>query len=115
MARKPMVTRTITTTEVVILALDIEKGEPFNEKIVLPRVYNDDKKLLAKVQEIFDTADKKAVHIVSKSTVDTLYGMSEDDFIHSATKLDPTTRKEIEDKTTETAPTETATETVENN
>lgn len=101
MARKPMVTRTIVTTKVNVLCLDIKSAEPFNEVVTLPRTYKDDKKLLKKVAEVLNTDDVKAVHIVDKKEVETLYGMTEQDFITNATILDPTTRKEIEAETEE--------------
>ena len=96
MARKPMVTRTIVTTEVNVLALNIVKGEPFNAHLVLPRTYSDDAKLLKNVQEFFDNEEQKAVHIVEKKEVETLYGMSEQEFIANASVLDPETRRLLE-------------------
>ena len=96
MASKPMVTRTIVTTKVTLMCLNIQTGEPFNEVLTLPRTYNDDKKLLKTVQETFDTDEKKAVHIVDKEEIETLYGMSEQEFIQNATVLDPETRKVLE-------------------
>lgn len=96
MARKPMVTRTIITTKVNVLCLDIQSAEPFNKVVTLPRTYKDDKKLLKKVEEVVNTDDVKAVHIVDKKEIETLYGMSEQDFIDHATILDPATRKEAE-------------------
>ena len=101
MARKPMVTRTIVTTKVNVLCLDIQSAEPFNKVVTLPRTYKDEKKLLKKVEEVVNTDDVKAVHIVDKKEVETLYGMTEQDFITNATVLDPTTRKEIEAETEE--------------
>lgn len=96
MARKPMVTRTIVTTKVNVLCFDIKSAEPFNKAVTLPRTYKDEKKLLKKVEEVVNTDDVKAVHIVDKEEVETLYGMTEQAFITNATVLDPTTRKEIE-------------------
>lgn len=96
MARKPMVTRTIVTTKVTLMCLNIQTGEPFNEVLTLPRTYSDDKKLLKVVQETFDTDEKKAVHIIAKEEIETLYGMTEQDFIQNATVLDPETRKVLE-------------------
>lgn len=101
MARKPMVTRTIVTTKVNVLCLDIQTAEPFNKVVTLPRTYKDEK-LLKKVEEIVNTNDVKAVHVVDKEEVETLYGMTEQDFITNATILDPTTRKELEPETEET-------------
>lgn len=99
MARKPMVTRTIVTTKVTLMCLNIQTGEPFNEVLTLPRTYSDDKKLLKVVQETFDTDVQKAVHIVAKDEIETLYGMPEQEFIQNATVLDPETRKAIESAT----------------
>lgn len=96
MARKPMVTRTITTTKVIVLCLDVNSAEPFNETVTLPRTYKDDKKLLKSVEEVINTAYVKAVHIVDKKEIETLYGMTEQDFINNAKILDPATRKEAE-------------------
>lgn len=96
MARKPMVTRTIITTKVIVLCLDVNSAEPFNETVTLPRTYKDEKKLLKSVEELINTDTVKAVHIVSKKEIETLYGMTEQDFINNAKILDPATRKEAE-------------------
>ena len=96
MARKPMVTRTIVTTKANVLCMDLKKVEPFNKEVVLPRTYKDDKKLLKAVEEVVNTDEVKAVHVVAKEEVETLYGMSEQDFISNAKVLDPKKRKELE-------------------
>lgn len=82
------------------MCLDVTKGEPFNKDVVLPRTYTDDNKLLKKVKDIVDTDDVKAVHIVKKEEIETMYGMSEQDFINSAKVLDPATRKALAQETT---------------
>lgn len=89
MARIPMVTRTIVTTKATLLCLDIEKGEPFNEVITLPRTYKDDKALMKQVSKMFDNDTRKAVHVVAKEEVETLYGMTEQEFITLAKVLPP--------------------------
>lgn len=99
MARKPMVTRTITTTKANVLCMDIQTAEPFNKVVTLPRTYKDDKTLMKKVQEVVETDTVKAVHVVDKEEVETLYGMTEQEFIQKAVVLDPETRKpEVEEK-----------------
>ena len=95
MARKPMVTRTIVTTRVNVLCLDIQSAEPFNKVVTLPRTYKDEKQLLKKVEEVVNTDEVKAVHVVGKEEVETLYGMSEQDFINNAVVLDNETRRPI--------------------
>lgn len=95
MARKPMVTRTITTTEATVLCVDIEKGEPFNTTVVLPRTYKDEKNLMKAVESAVNNGSVKAVHVVATKELETLYGMEEGDFIKYATILPP--RKCAED------------------
>lgn len=96
MARKAMVTRTILTTKVNVLCMDVKTCEPCNIDVSLPRTYKDENKLFKAVQSVVNKDNIKAVDIVSQETVETLYGMSEQDFINGAVVLDPTTRKEIE-------------------
>ena len=96
MARRPMVTRTITTTKANVLCMDIQSAEPFNKVITLPRTYKDDKTLMKRVKEVVETDNIKAVHIVDKEEVETLYGMTEQEFIEKAVVLDPETRKALE-------------------
>ena len=114
MARKSMVTRTITTTKVNALCLDITTSEPFNKEVILPRTYKDEKSLMKKLQEVVDTDDVKVVHVVDKIEVETLYGMDEQTFSEKAAILDPETRKELEteqaEESTEPAQVEESTE-----
>lgn len=102
MARVPMVTRTITTTKANVLCLNIQQGESFNEVVVLPRTYKDDKALLKQISKIIDNEEQKAVHIVDKEEVETLYGMTEQEFITMAKVLPPRNEKtEATETTTE--------------
>lgn len=102
MARKPMVTRTITTTKANVLCMDIQKAEPFNKVVTLPRTYKDDKTLMKKVQEVVETDTVKVVHVVDKEEVETLYGMTEQEFIQKAVVLDPETRRPEAEEVEET-------------
>ena len=99
MARVPMVTRTITTTKVNVMCLDIESGEPCNKITVVPRTYKDDETLLKKVKEVLETDTLKPVHIVDKEEIETLYGMTEQEFIEHAEVQSP--RKVAEENVTE--------------
>lgn len=89
-----MVTRTITTTKVNVMCLDIETGEPCNMATVVPRTYKDDETLLKKVKEVLETETLKPVHVVSKEEIETLYGMPEQEFIEHARVLPPRTVSE---------------------
>lgn len=84
MARIPMVTRTIQTTTANVLCLNIKEGEPFNKEVVLPRTYKDEKSMMKVVEKIINTEDVKAVHIVHTEVNETLYGMTEQEFIVTA-------------------------------
>ena len=95
MARVPMVSRTMKTTKVNVLCMDLINAEPVNKDLTLPRVYKDEKKLFKAVQTALDNDEIKAVKVVKSSEVEILYGMSEQDFIEHATILDPETRKAI--------------------
>lgn len=89
MARVPQVTRTIQTTKANVMCLDIEKGEPFNKEVILPRVYKDDKAILKVAEKVINSDTVKAVHIVSAEVQETLYGMTEQRFIELAEILPP--------------------------
>lgn len=82
--KKPMVTRTILTTEVTVLCLDLIKAEPFNKTVTLPRTYKDEKTMMKKVSAIIDNDQVKAVHVVDTKVNETLYGMTEEQFISMA-------------------------------
>lgn len=87
MARIPMVTRNITTTTATVMCLNVLQGEPYTETVTVPRTYKDDNALLKIVKSIIETDELKAVHIVAKEEIETLYGMTENDFIAHAQVL----------------------------
>lgn len=89
MARVPMVTRTITATKAIVMCLNIKLGEPCNVSITVPRTYKDEESLLKKIKPMVETDTVKAVHIVSTEQVETLYGMTEQDFMEHAKVLPP--------------------------
>lgn len=97
MARIPMVTRTIITTKVTVLCLDIQSGEPCNKTITVPRTYKDDPSLMKVVRPMIETEALKAVHVVDKQEIETLYGMTEQEFIEKATLLPPRKNTETEE------------------
>lgn len=96
MARVPSVTRTITTTKVNALCLNLETTEPFNQVVILPRTFKDDKKLDKALSDLINNDTTKFVHAVDTEVVETLYGMTEQEFITNAKILDKETRKPIE-------------------
>lgn len=84
MAREPQVTRTIQTTEVTALCLNIETKESFEKVVSLTRTYKDAKKLRKVLEEVVNTDVVKVVHIISAETKTSLYAMSEQKFIENA-------------------------------
>ena len=84
MARQPMVTRTIITTNAKVLCLDIDKQEPFERIVKLPRTYKDERKMMKKIEAVVNNDSVKAVHVISTETEEILYGMTEQKFIEEA-------------------------------
>lgn len=87
MARKPMITRTITTTCVKVLALNLDTHENETITVILPRTYKDGKALEKALNEAKVPAGLKLVLVLSSEVVETLYGMTEEDFIAAAEVL----------------------------
>lgn len=89
MARIPMVTRTIVATKANVMCLNLQTGEPCNKVVTVPRTYKDDEALMKKVRPLLETETLKVVHIVDKEEIETLYGMTEQEFIQYAKVLPP--------------------------
>lgn len=89
MARAPQVTRTIQTTICNVLCMDIENREPCNKEVILPRTYKDENAMLKAVKKVIESDTLKAVQVVDSMVQETLYGMSEQDFIAHAVILPP--------------------------
>lgn len=107
MAKPAMVTRTIESTEVTVLGLDLEVAEPIQKDITLPGVYKDDAKLLKASQAALDTDTYKAVSVVRSAVKEQVYGMTEADFIAMGTVLNPKTRKPLGEDAEEEVPSDT--------
>ena len=95
MARVPMVTRTITTTNALTVVMNTSTNEVTETVYTLPRTYKDENAVLKVLKKTYETAENKIVYVKSMEIVETLYGMTEQQFIETAKKLDPDTRKEL--------------------
>ena len=93
--RKPMVTRTIISTQVTALCVNPHTAETFEKEFILTGKMTDKDKTLKIVSKLYNTEDCTIVAIRTCKEVNELYGMDEADFIAGAKILDPTTRKEI--------------------
>ena len=96
MARVPMVTRTIQTTKVVALCVDISTSQTSEKEYILPGTYKDDLHTLKALAKLANDDNNKVVHIKHAEVYNTLYGMSENDFIANAKVLPPRTVKELD-------------------
>lgn len=88
MARKPMITRTMKTTNVVVLCVNVEDRSTFEQTITLPGVYKDEKKLTKKVEFVFADSPVKPIQVISTEVTSKLLGMSEETFIQYAEEMD---------------------------
>ena len=95
MARQPMITRTFTSTKVNALCIDLESCEPFNKDVTLPRTYKDKQALEKALDKLINDDKVKFVQAVSTKVVEELYGMTEQQFIETASILDKNTRKPV--------------------
>ena len=102
--RKPMVTRTITSTKVTALCVNPQTEETFEKVFTITGKIEDKTKVLKTVTKQFNDETTAIVVVKEFSFIEALYGMSEADFIAGATILDPAKRKPIkaDTKTTET-------------
>lgn len=89
MARVPQVTRTIPTTIVKIFCVNTEDRTTFEQSITLPRTYKDETKMMKAVEKALEGEPIKAVSITGYEVKETLYGMTEADFIAHAAVLPP--------------------------
>lgn len=94
MARERMVTRTVNTTTIDVLVINIETSEVGTKSFVLwQNMIKDEKTMLNNAQKMLDdqtgTTLWKCVAIKNIKDEETLYGMTEQDFIKYAKVLPP--------------------------
>lgn len=101
MARVRKVTRTISSTKVVVMCVDTETAKVDNYEVEIAGVFSDEKKLMKAITKEVETSTLKPVSIVSKEVVETLYGMDEQKFMEMAEVLPPRDKKEDADEVEE--------------
>ena len=94
MARERMVTRTISTTTIDVLVINIETSEVGTKHFVLGQnMIKDEKAMLSNAQDMLNietgNALWKCVAVKGLKEQETLYGMPESDFIKYAKVLPP--------------------------
>ena len=92
-----MVTRTVITTKATALCLDLVTAEPHNEILTLSGIFKSKKDVLKAFSKVYDEEDiKKVVSIVDYTEEETLYGMTEQDFLQYAKVLPKRGEKKAE-------------------
>lgn len=89
--RKPMVTRTITTTIAKVLCVNPSTRALEEVDFTLPRTYKTEQDILKKIDKIGMPEDKaglKPVSVVSTDIKAQLYKLPEEDFVKYATPTD---------------------------
>lgn len=101
MARARKVTRTISSTKVVVMCVNVETAVVENYEVTIAGVYTDEKKLMKAVTKEVKTETLKPVSVVSTEVIETLYGMDEQKFIEMAEVLPPRDKKEADENEAE--------------
>lgn len=94
MARERMITRTVSTTTIDVLVINIESAEVGTKSFILGQnMTKDEKAMLNNAQKMLDdetgTTLWKCVAIKNIKEEETLYGMTEQDFLKYAKVLPP--------------------------
>lgn len=101
MARSRKVTRTISSTKVIVMCVDTQTAVVENYEVTIAGVYSDDKKLMKAVAKVVETETLKPVSVVSTEVTETLYGMDEQKFMEMAEVLPPRDKKDDIDEVEE--------------
>ena len=98
MARVPMVTRTIKSTKVNVLLMNVTTKTPEEKEVIVPRTYEKEKQLFKAIDTALNDSNLKVCAVLNTEVVETLYGMTEFEFIANAK---PISKKEAEENTAE--------------
>lgn len=103
MARVPMVTRTIITTNAKILCVNTATKEVSEVSVTLPRTYKDEEEILKAIKKLNVSLgeNNKPISVVGYETTETLYGMTEAEFVSVAFVLPPRNAGEDNEETSE--------------
>lgn len=98
MAKTRMVTRTINVTVVEAMCVDTQSAEVTIKSLELTGETFTDEKALKALKKEYETDTFKVVAIQKMEVHEEMYGLKEIDFLKVAQKLDPTTRKLLENE-----------------
>lgn len=90
MARQPVITRTITTTKVEMLAVNIDSKSTETVEVILPRTYKDDAAMLKMANKRNENQSIKYVAVIGTPSVESKrWGMTEEEFIDKGHEFPP--------------------------
>lgn len=98
MARTRMVTRTINVTSVEVMCVDTLTAQVAFKDFELTGETLTEEKALKVLKNEYETDTLKVVAIQKMEVHEEMYGLKEIDFLKVAQKLDPTTRKALENE-----------------
>lgn len=98
MARVRMVTRTINATVIEAMCVDTTTAEVSIKELELTGETFTEEKALKALKKEYETDTLKVVSIQKMKVREEMYGLKEIDFLKVAQKLDPATRKAIEEE-----------------
>ena len=85
MPRKPIIQRTLTTTAVKCLCVDMNTKQTAEMSCTLARAYKTDKQIVGTINDLRLFGDNvKAVTVLEKSVESKKYGMTEQEFLKHA-------------------------------
>lgn len=98
MARTRMVTRTINVTVVEAMCVDTQTAEVTVKSLELTGETFTTEKALKELKKEYETDTFKVVAIQKMEVHEEMYGLKEIDFLKVAQKLDPATRKLLDNE-----------------
>ena len=98
MSRVRMITRTINVTVVEAMCVDTNTAEVSIKELELTGEAFTEEKALKALKKEYETDTFKVVTIQKMEVHEEMYGLKEIDFLKVAQKLDPATRKALENE-----------------
>ena len=98
MARTRMITRTINVTTIEAMCVDISTAEVSIKELELTGETYTQEKALKVLKNEYETDTFKVVAIQKMEVHEEMYGLKEIEFLKVAQKLDPATRKLLENE-----------------
>lgn len=90
MARVPVITRTITTTKVEMLAVNLDSKSTETVEVTLPRTYKDEQAMLKMANKRNENQSIKYVAVTGTPAVESKrWGMTEEEFIDKGHEFPP--------------------------